>query len=209
MNARRAPRLVARDLGSSRLASSGGVVVVDLLDNELLNSLRVEVSARWSLVQHSQRLAGNDDVRGDPDRSLQHIEAGPTLDALYGSTMLKFVLRSITEISCWPLGTHGAYSAYTGEQFLGPHRDVVGCDITVIVVVHDDTAGGHPLWVWPSRAREKLETIRANPTPGRVPVIGRPGQAIILLGSIVPHQLSPMPVGHTRIVAPFCFSASA
>jgi hypothetical protein len=77
--------------------------------------------------------------------------------------------------------------------------------VTVIVIVHDDTPGGHPLWFWSGRASDPLEDIRRDPERGLRAMFGRRGQAVILLGSVVPHQLPKLPSDRTRIVAPLGF----
>ena len=50
--------------------------------------------------------------------------------------------------------------------------------------------------------------MRADPVPGRVTVRLRPGQAIVLLGGLIPHAIEPLGPGHVRITSPLCFHAS-
>ena len=192
-------------LATSPLVRAGGAVAIDLLDAVALNGLRAEVAVRWPQATRAERAHHDDDTRGDPERSLEHIAAGPMLDRLYADWGLAGALYELTNLELRPLGEHAGYSIYNGQQHLGPHRDIEGCDVTVIVIVHDDTPDGHPLWFWPTRANAALDDIRRDPAPGRRTLIGRPGQAVVLLGSVVPHQLPPLPPGRTRVVAPLCF----
>jgi hypothetical protein len=192
-------------LASSPLVRAGGAIAIDLLDVSGLSALRSEVAAGWQQATRAERARHNDDRRGDPERSLEHIDAGPALDQLYADVGLAMTLYELTGVHWQPLGAHASYSIYNGHQYLGPHRDIEGCDVTVIVIVHDDTPGGHPLWFWPGRASDPLEDIRRDPTRGRRAMFGRPGQAVILLGSVVPHQLPKLLSDRTRIVAPLCF----
>lgn len=195
----------ATALATSPLVRAGGALAIDLLDHVALDALRAEVGARWQRAERAERGLHNDSTRGDPERSLAHIAAGSVLDELYAHRGLAQTLFELTNVEWQPLGEHGSYSIYNGLQHLGPHRDIEGCDITVIVIVHDDTPGGHPLWFWPTRAAAALGDIRRDPALSRRTLIGRPGQAVVLLGSVVPHQLPPLPAGCTRIVAPLCF----
>jgi hypothetical protein len=195
----------ARALASSPLVRAGGAIAIDLLDRSGLTALRSEVAASWHQATSAERAEHNDGRRGDPDRSLGHIDAGPVLDQLYADVGLAAMLYELTGAEWQPLGAHAGYSIYNGQQYLGPHRDIEGCDVTAVVIVHDDTPGGHPLWFWPGRAGDPLDEIRRDPLRGRRALIGRPGQAVVLLGSVVPHQLPKLPPDRTRIVAPLCF----
>ena len=195
----------ARALASSPLVRAGGTIAIDLLDGSGLTALRSEVAAGWQQAKRAERAEHNDDRRGDPERSLEHVDAGPALDQLYADVGLAMALYELTGVHWQPLGPHASYSIYNGHQHLGPHRDIEGCDVTAIVIVHDDTPGGHPLWLWPGRASDSIEEIRRDPARGRRTVVGIPGQAVILLGSVVPHQLPELPSDHTRVVAPLCF----
>jgi hypothetical protein len=196
-----------RCLASSPLLRLGGATVVDCLGPADVALLCSEAAALRSQAKAAQRMTSNDSVRGDPDRFLDHIVGGPLLHALYGSEGLKAILRDLTNVAWESLGADASYSLYGTGQFLGPHRDIVGCDLTMIVVLHDDTPGGHPLWTWPTRATQDISAIRINPDLGRRAIVGHPGQAIVVVGSVVPHQLPPLPPGSTRLVAPLCFRA--
>jgi hypothetical protein len=202
------PRALVKLLGSSVLVRPGGFAIVDLVGPEVIVALRNEVAERKVTCSKATRQdTPNDEVRGNPERFIEHIDAGPVLDDLYQSAQLATALRKLTNIDWSPLGSHTSYSHYGGGHHLGVHRDIVGCDLTVIVVIHDDTSRGHPLWLWPTRVTDHVNAIRCDPTRGRIHAVGRPGQGIVLLGGVVPHQLPRLPNGHVRVVAPLCFCA--
>ena len=201
------PSAMSARLSSSALMRNRGVGVVDLLERAEAGALRAEVVALLPHADTADRADGRDDVRGDPERRMSSVGAGPVLDRLYGDGRLLATLSGLTGIDWRPLGSHAAYSIYTGGHHLGPHRDIDGCDLTVIVAVYDDTPAGHPLWVWPSRAGAPISAIRAEPLRGRRAAVAGLGQAIVVLGSLVPHELPRLPAGCTRIVAPLCFTA--
>lgn len=197
---------IARQLAASPLGRAGGALLHDLLVPASLAQLNREVTDLSMSAKLSQRSAFNDVVCGDPDRALMHIEAGPILDGLYTGADLAEWVQSVSGVPMRPLGAHTSYSVYSGDHFLGPHRDIDGCDLTVIVVVRDDTPGGQPLWLWPSRADEPVDRIRQNPQHSCRSIVGAPGQAVVIMGRVVPHQLPQMKPGCTRIVAPLCFT---
>ena len=183
-----------------------GAVVVDLLQPPLLVRLRHESVKLGARAQPNGRDYGVDETRGEPDRSVLQATGGPWLNALYGSAELVALLQAATGQLWRPSASHGMYSYYQGGAFLGPHRDIDGCDLTVIVVIQDDRPGGHPLWLWPDRRADPIRAIRAEPLVGLHSVSALPGQAIVILGGEVPHQLPPIAFGHRRIIAPLCFS---
>jgi hypothetical protein len=209
MNTPAPPSPVAACIGNSPLVKAGGAMIIPLLMRADLQQLQCEFSALRERGTLADKADANDSVRGDPERRLMNVEAGAVLDELYTSTGLAELLRSLTGITWRPLGTHASYSVYSDGHLLGPHRDIVGCDLTCIVVVSDRASEGSPLWYWPSRARADIASLRADPLAGRKSVAGRPGEAIVILGSVVPHQLPQLPTGAHRVVAPLCFAASS
>ena len=64
------------------------------------------------------------------------------------------------------------------------------------------------LSLWPGRTHEPVSAVRADPERGRVTVRLRPGEAIVLLGGMIPHAIEPLGPGHVRITCPLCFHAA-
>lgn len=204
----------ARALEGSVLARSGGALVVSLLDEAALRTLVHEARACRAYAQSHlvDRHDGEEDRGGAPDRWLESAAGGPELQALYASGAVAELLAWATSVRWVPSGEAGTYSYYCRPgHHLGIHRDVVECDLALIVCV-SDTGGGSArgagtLCVYPGRVAEPLSRIRAEPDGGSVEMRLRPGEAALLLGGIVPHRVTPVAAGQVRVVAPLCFSA--
>jgi hypothetical protein len=201
-------------LGGSLLARSGGALVVPLLDRSMLHAFDREARmCRTDAEPHRvEQHDGEEDRGGAPDRWLESALGGPELRALYTSASVAELLISLTAVRWTPSGGAGTYSYYcrTGH-YLGLHRDVVECDLALIVCISDSGAASPcevgTLCVYPGRADEPLSKIRAEPARGSVGVRLRPGEAALLLGGVVPHCVTPTAPGQVRVVAPLCFSA--
>ena len=190
------------------MSDSGGYTVVPLLSEP----------ARAALLREALRMHASDgavfraeeeaDDRGAAARFFESAPGGPALGALYRSPTLATLLTRLTGAAWRPLGEQASYSFYREEgHFLGLHRDIVRCEVAVIPCLHDDH-DDPGLTLWPSRADEPLSAIRAEPERGRVPLTLRPGEAVVLLGGVVPHAVDPLPAGRTRVTAPMCFQPS-
>ena len=161
----------ATALAGGPLARAGGAVVVEVPGG--VDELRRDVGRGARDASRVRKAVPHDVRKGDPDRSLLSITGGPGLEALYRGWALADLVTSVTGTPCVPLGSTASYSGYGPGDHLGVHRDIPGCDVTVIVVVDDtgDERGRpHPLWTWAERATEDLATIRATPRRGRQPV---------------------------------------
>lgn len=198
----------ATTLARGPLARAGGAVVVEVPGG--VADLRRDVAAGARDATRVRRATPHDARKGDPDRSLLSIAAGPGLDDLYLGEDLADLVSTVAGARCVPLGAGASYSGYGPGDHLGLHRDIPGCDVTVIVVV-DDTGDErrrpHPLWTWPERATDSLAAIRATPRRGRRAVRARAGEAVVVLGSVVPHELPTLPAHQRRVIAPLCFTA--
>ena len=208
------PRGSVRErLVRSALADCGGGAVTPLLDEGGLAVLRTEALASQSravattVVRHDGAERG-----GSPDRALEWAPGGPALHALYHHTGVRDLLAALTDVEWAPSGTEGTYSYYCGPgHHLGLHRDVEECDLALVVCVVDERAeaGGDAgaLCVYPTRAHEPLAQIRATPERGAAHLRAAPGEAVVLLGGLVPHRLPPAGGRHLRVVAPLCYRA--
>ena len=111
-----------------------------------------------------------------------------------------------------PTGNRGSYSYYLSPgDFLGLHRDVDLCDVTLITVLHDDTSPSDPaggLVVYRGQPQTSLSQIRGQPHQGADLVKARAGQSILILGGMVPHRVVPIGSSGTRVISALCFTAS-
>jgi hypothetical protein len=203
------PRVIR--LARTRLAERGGGVVTTLVSAGHLAALATEADVRGASAQEMRMRSptGGDAFRDDPDRWLESAPGGPALDALYRAESVPALLAALTGLSWTTTGELGAYSYYRKVgHHLGIHRDIDSCEIAVITCIRDDDTagdGGGRLCLYPTRAAEPLAAIRSSPEVGAIPIRLQAGQSIVLLGGIVPHRLTPVGRGHTRIVAPLCY----
>lgn len=201
----------AKRLGESPLAQGGGYAVTRLLSARARAVLAHEALRMHARAEVWRRDRSTDDLaeRGDPARLLEHAPGGPAVNRMYASAAVGRLLAGLTGLDWIPSGDAGSYSYYRRPgHHLGLHRDIDECDLALITCVHERGAVANGtsgvLQLWPGR---ELPDVRRDPKPGRVLVRLQPGEAVVLLGGVVPHAVSPVEDGHERIVAPLCFQA--
>jgi hypothetical protein len=153
-----------------------------------------------------------EDVRGGrPARRFLTVSGGPEQTAVYLVRGVSALLTRLAGLPIQPSGGGGTYSYYVQPgDFLALHRDIETCDVAVITALvdtrrTDDAAGA--LCLYPGRFTEPLSRLRSAPTRGAVAVRLRPGQSIVLLGGVTPHELLPIAHGQQRIVSVLCYQA--
>lgn len=202
-------------LASSPLAAAGGWTVATVLGPRARAALETEAlrAHAGGATEARMDVAHDEDrTRGNPARDLESAAGGPALRAFYTAPTLPAWLRRLTGLDWQRTGDLGTYSYYRrAGSFLGVHRDIDSCDLAVITCVCESgaPAGGisGSLSLWPERTSEPVSAVRADPEPGRVTVRLRPGEAIVLLGGLIPHAIEPLGPGHVRITSPLCFHA--
>lgn len=212
MTATRRPARRAEQLAGSALVKAGGWRVERLLSGPALAAVAAEAEACSAEATESvvEEPRDDDPRRGHPDRRLESAPGGPVLRALYASPVLHALLARLTGAAWEPSGLQATYSYYRAPgHYLGLHRDVDVCDLAVIACVADDgPAGGDAasgvLHAYPGRAGDTLAAIRAD-RHGAVAIRLAPGDVVVLLGGVVPHEVSPVGGRRCRIVAPLCF----
>jgi hypothetical protein len=105
----------------------------------------------------------------------------------------------------------GTYHFYEHEgDFFALHRDFVGCDIAVITCISqrltEQPMGG--LLVYPNFFRQELSQVRAAAKTMSVSIPLVPGDTAILLGGLLPHEVTPVVAGQDRVVAVNCYRLS-
>lgn len=195
----------------SKLLAARGVMVLDLLSVSELAPLQAEArEGRRYAVEALDVGAFEPWDRGNPDRWLEQAPGGPVLDEYLNTDRLLTVLHDISATRWKPLGTRGSYSYYDRPgHYLGMHRDIVTCDLTCIICIDvqgndDPAAGGGVLKLHPWAVRTPLDEVRTQRHRG-IEVTLRPGQVAILLGGIIPHELTAIEGPLQRTVAPLCF----
>ncbi len=92
---------------------------------------------------------------------------------------------------------------------MGLHRDVPECELSVITCVVDTPGEGGALVLFPGRTAEALAAVRATPAEGAVTLRLAPGESLLLFGHAVPHAVTPVAPGRTRITASLCYRPAA
>jgi hypothetical protein len=194
----------------SRLFAAGGYFVVSgLFDEATLEGLRAEAEASRSegvrqYLAESDRTEGRG---GSPARSYRSGRGGDLHWGLHGSPEMASSLAKLCGVTVTPTGS-GTYSYYESPgDFLALHRDILQCDLTVITCLTPRTGDGltGELTVYPDFIRQPLSTVRAaGRQTGTVVALDR-GHTVVLLGGLVPHEVTPIRTGQERIVAVNCY----
>jgi hypothetical protein len=207
---------VPRAVWRSPLARSGGVFVTEnLLDSQLRARLcREACDLLASAIATEVEGPCVEEIRGgNPPRRFLSAAGGPVQDALYGSGWLSQILTGLCGIAVAPSGGRGTYTYYArAGDHLGLHRDVHGCDVALVSVLHDEGAsddGSGALRLYPARSIEPLSAIRREPQRGMATLRLRPGHTLIMLGGLVPHLVVPVQGGQMRTVSILCYRFAA
>lgn len=201
-----------RELEASPLLQGGGYDVFEgMLDRGMLRALLAEALEHRAQAQPNDvPLDDGEELRGgSPARSFLSVTGGEAQDAFYQWPWLTGFLEQLLGMSVAPTGDRGTYTYYArAGDFLALHRDVEACDVAVISCLYDGPSEeGGSLRLYPGRIEERLSEIRRDREAGAVGVRLRPGQTLVLLGGLVPHEVLPVAAGQTRIVSVLCFKA--
>jgi len=194
----------------SRIFAAGGYFVVSgLFDDAMLDALRAEAeTARPEGVR--QFLSESDGIEGRGGSPARSFRSGRGRDlhwGLHGSPEMKDRLKQLCGVTATPTGS-GSFSYYEQPgDFLALHRDILQCDMAVITCL-SARAGEGPtgeLTVYPGFMREPLSSARAAGRHCGTVIRLERGHTAVLLGGLVPHEVTPTCAGQERIVAINCF----
>jgi len=202
--------VVPKSLAASRIWTHGGYLAVSgLIASGFLEALKAEAeparrAGQRAIVPVSDSTEGRG---GSPARAFRSSPGGEVHWALHGSPQLADALGQLCGVAMRSTGG-GTYSFYEQEgDFLALHRDVVSCDIALITCLtqrhSEQPAGG--LLVYPGRHCQGLSQVRAAGNAMGVSVSLLPGDTAILLGGLVPHEVTPVTAGQERVVAINCY----
>lgn len=197
---------------SAALYQRGGFVVLPkLIAFSDVRAMFEEARSSFRASKEEKRVgADSEDWRGGlPPRQLLCVQGGPIQDRLYVSPKLAYDVSRVVGQRVVASSNRASYSYYCRQgDHIGVHRDVAGCDVSVIVVISDNTSRdreGGDLLVYPDRMHEPLSAVRRSPEVGAQRIKLRAGETLVLLGGLVPHLVRPVSDGHYRICAPMCF----
>jgi hypothetical protein len=205
--------VVPRSLAASRIWSQGGYAAVSgMIGRSLLDALKAEAESARPL---GQRIALPFSIRteergGSPARALRSLPCGQVHRALHASSQLVDAIGEICGVAVTSTGV-GTYHFYEREgDFFALHRDFVGCDVAVITCISQRTTE-HPmgeLLVYPNLFHQGLSQVCAAGKAMSVSIPLVPGDTAILLGGLLPHEVTPVAAGQDRVVAVNCYRLS-
>lgn len=195
---------------NSRIYASGGFlrlpgsIAADDLAQLEADALSVRPSGRRnvSVVSDAAEARG-----GSPDRAFSTAHGGAVHWRIFSAAPYIASLRETCGVACSPAGG-GTYSYYGEGDFLGLHRDIATCDLTVITCLRETgaTPAGGVLRVYSRHMTEPLSRARAaGRTASTEAYLGR-GESLAVLGGFVPHEVTVMQPGQERIVAIMCYA---
>lgn len=195
---------------SSRLFAAGGYFVLSgLFDDATLEALRAEAEA--ARPEGARQLLGESDGTegrgGSPARAFRSGRGRDLHWGLHGSPEMKARLEQLCGVTVTPTGS-GSFSYYEQPgDYLALHRDILQCDLTVVtcLAAHAGEGSSGELTVYPGFMREPLSAVRAASRQSGTVVALQRGHSVVLLGGLVPHEVTPTCPGQERIVAINCF----
>jgi hypothetical protein len=144
-----------------------------------------------------------EDRGGAPARSNTVADASAGQHRILGNAALLCWLERAVGAPVTPSGG-GTYCWYERPgDFLGVHRDDVGCEAALVTCL-SASAGRGGLVVHPDGVGRPL-SASAGPGARAVPLDLDAGDAVLLLGGLVPHQVWPMEEHQHRLVALMCY----
>lgn len=195
-------------LGSRIFAAGGYFRLQGLFDDGTLAGLCSEAESLRTegTRQYVGESDGSNGRGGSPARSFRSTRGGDLHWGLHGSPEMLSALEQLCGARVSPSGS-GTYSFYEQPgDFLALHRDVLQCDVAVITcITHSLHVNGGELTIYPTLMREPLSTVRAAGRGYGSPVPLHRGQTVVLLGGLVPHEVTPTCEDQERIVAINCY----
>jgi hypothetical protein len=198
-------------IAGCRLMQCGGYTVTQsLLTDTQLRALQEDAAA---CAPHAVRMR-LDESRdcegrgGQPARAYRYAE-GTGLQ--YEILTAPAFLRALTELVGLRLEALGAgtYSFYDEEgDFLALHRDVEACDAALVTCLGNEPhRGGGLLRLHPRLADPSFRIIDTSPNASHaaIDLDLTPGESALLLGGIIPHEVTPTVADQRRVVSIACY----
>jgi hypothetical protein len=199
-------------LRDSQLYLAGGYVVSrTLISPQTLGTLTAEAEAvrpvgKRKVAMQSERAM---ERGGMPACAFRSASGGERQWAVYGRSILADQLSRLCGVRVTPSG-NGSYSYYEQSgDFLALHRDELACDLAVITCIKlkgvPDRSSSGILLVYPTMIDQPLSVVRNSREKESVGVALKQGDTVVLLGGIVPHEVTPVLAGQERIVSLMCY----
>lgn len=200
---------IPSEIAASRLYTAGGFTVIrELFAAEVVAELQAEALAARPTGQRNVAASsdGTEGRGGSPGRAFYTVPGGALQWQLFSASALVESLVKISGLALEPLGG-GSFTFYDQPgDFLALHRDIVACDLAVITCLDraETRPGGGGLIVYPDHATKPLSAARWAGRAAGTPAPLARGETILLLGGVVPHEVTPMETGQERIVSVMC-----
>ena len=196
-------------LKSRIFAGDGYLIVSGLFDEATLRGLQSEAECARadSTRQCVSESDGTEGRGGSPARAFRSSQGRELHWNLHGSPEMAAALAGLCGARVSATGS-GSYSYYEEPgDFLAIHRDILQCDVTTITCL---TTGATnrvtgELTIYPNFICEPLSTVRAAGRQYGTVVALELGHTVILLGGLVPHEVTPICAGQNRIVSINCY----
>jgi hypothetical protein len=178
---------------------------------EICRALRAEAEAMYARAERTDSTAPDrEEVRGgDPPRAFTSAVAGERQEALYQSQELRQRLEQEVGAPLRPSALRGTYTYYEQPgDHLAVHRDIQGCDITVVTCLRDEadpTSDRGAVCLWPGHLEGALSELRMAPDLGAVRVRLAVGETLLLLGGFLPHAVQPVAPGQDLLRSILCY----
>jgi hypothetical protein len=201
---------IEAEIAASELYAGGGYAVIPSLFTEMeMAELRVEALAARPKGKRNvfTEFVLCEGRGGSPQRAFLSAPGGHAQWRLFSAPAMMASIERITGLTVKPTGG-GSYTYYErAGDLLALHRDIETCDLAVITCIEENTAtcGGGRLLVYPQYITESLSTVRAAGAAVATTMWLRCGGTMMLLGGMVPHEVTPMGPGENRIVSVMCF----
>jgi hypothetical protein len=193
------------------IVANGGFLLIDnLLPGENFRGLRDEALSKRNAAKECLSL--EHDISGfrggNPARWFRTAPGGSNQTAVYLSTALARTVADACGRPVKPTGKQGTYSYYDATgHFLGLHRDIRTCDVTLITCLHraysPEESGA--LRIYYKSVARKLSDILARGDQPYLDIHLEPRQSVLLLGGLVPHEVRPAGPGYERCISVLCF----
>lgn len=193
------------------IAAGGALVARSLISDAWFDALQREGLAARSMAREQRK--GETGTRGgqgdNPARHLASAPGGPVQAAIYADASLRSELSRLAGHRLRPTGGQGSFSYYDRPgHFLGLHRDIRRCDLTLLICLHrvEGTEPSGALRLYPKALAVPLSRIAAD-APFR-DIRMQPGDAVLLLGGCIPHEVMPAAPGFDRAVSVLCYEVA-
>lgn len=194
----------------SQIVQNGGFVILpSLFENHWLSALTEECRQHRNIAEIQEKRSVDHTLwRGsNPDRFLANSQGGSVQTKIYQSGHLIKALAQLLGLVLKPTGSRGSYSYYdTPGHYLGLHRDIEKCDLTLITCLERKDPGlseSGALRVYHNCLKKDLSAVSHQDQFTDFHL--KPGESIALLGGYLPHEVLPAAPGFERKISALCF----